>query len=340
MLHFRAVSIERFGMPAGTYVFTLYTISGTGNGDFTVTGSFTVTVYDSDDNFGVGDDQLADLSTTETGAAPVIQSLGAGAPAGWSVGDTFYFGGERGLVGGDTSDEYLLPKVGGSWQTQTALYSMPDATVPLVVGQSYTRAGVGSNVDMEVLPCFVAGTYIQTSVGEQNVEALSVGDMVVTIDHGLQPIRWIGHTKRIAQGKMAPILIEKDALGNTRDLLVSPQHRMLIQGWQAELLFGATEVLASAKSLVSDQKIRRKPGGEVCYYHILFDRHEIIFSEGIPSESFFPTRKNIFGFAAECRDEILELFPELDAENLAGYTRDVRMGLRNNEGEVLARMLF
>lgn len=327
-------------MSAGTYVFTLYTITGSGNGDFTVTGSFTVTVYDSDDNFGVGDDQLADLSTTETGAAPVIQSLGQGAPAGWNVGDTFYFGGERGLVGGDLEDEYLLPKVGGSWQTETALFSMPDATVPLVVGESYTRAGVGGNIDLEILPCFVAGTFIQTDAGEQKVEELSVGDMVVTMDRGLQPIRWIGHTTRTAQGKMAPIFIEKDALGNTRDLLVSPQHRMLIQGWQAELLFGAPEVLVAAKFLISDQRIRRKSGGDVCYYHILFDDHEIIYSEGIPSESFHPTSTNISGFSTECRDEILELFPELGTGNAFAYSQDARMGLKNKEGQILAKMLF
>lgn len=327
-------------MPAGTYVFTLYTISGTGNGDFTVTGSFTVTIYDSDDNYGVGDDQLAGGSTTETGAAPVILSLGEGAPEGWNIGDTFYFGGERGLVDGEDHDEYLLPKVGGAWQTTTALYSLPDATVPLVVGETYTRAGEGLNVTSEILPCFVTGTFIETDAGEQKVENLSAGDMIVTMDHGLQPIRWIGHTTRVAQGKMAPILIEKNALGNTRDLLVSPQHRMLIQGWQAELLFGVPEVLTPAKSLMSDQKIRRKFGGDVCYYHILFDRHEIIFSEGIPSESFYPTSKNIFGFDAECRNEILELFPELGVENLHAYSQDARMGLKNKEGQILAEMLF
>lgn len=327
-------------MPAGTYVFTLYTITGSGNGDFTVTGSFTVTVYDSDDDFGVGDDQLADNSATETGAAPVIQSLGAGAPSDWNVGDTFYFGGSRGIESGSIADDFLIPKVGGSWETETALYSLPGASTPLVVGQTYSMLGAAENVDQEVLPCFVTGTHIQTSAGEQKIEELSTGDMVVTMDHGLQPIRWIGHTTRTAQGKMAPILIEKNALGNTRDLLVSPQHRVLIQGWQAELLFGAPEVLVPAKFLMSDQKIRRKSGGDVCYYHILFDNHEIIFSEGIPSESFHPNSESISGFATECRDEILELFPELGAENTFAYGKDARMSLKNKEGQVLAKMLF
>ncbi|MEP1522446.1 hypothetical protein [Ascidiaceihabitans sp.] len=83
-------------MPSGTYTYTLYTISGSANFNFTVTGSFTVTVFDPDDNFGVGDDSIKNgthVTSSETGAAPVIQSLGAGAPAGWNVGDTFFFGG-------------------------------------------------------------------------------------------------------------------------------------------------------------------------------------------------------------------------------------------------------
>lgn len=327
-------------MPAGTYTYTLYTITGSGNSSFTVTGSFTVTVYDSDDDFGVGDDQLSDSSSSETGGAPVIQSLGAGAPAGWTVGDTFYFGGSRGIETGSTTDDFLIPKVGGSWETETALYSLPGASTPLVVGQTYTREGGSGNVDQEVLPCFVLGTRIQTSVGDLKVENLSVGDMVVTMDHGLQPIRWIGRTTRMAQGKMAPILIERGALGNARDLLVSPQHRMLVQGWQSEMLFAAPEVLVPAKALISDQKIRRKTGGEVCYYHILFDSHEIIFSEGIPSESFHPTSKSVLGFEGECREEILELFPQLGGAGAFAFRADARMSLRNVEGQMLAQMLF
>ena len=66
-------------------------------------------------------------------------------------------------------------------------------------------------------------------------EKLAAGDMVVTMDHGPQPIRWIGSSKR-PDRQLAPILIRKGALGNTRDLRVSPQHRMLLSGWQAEVL--------------------------------------------------------------------------------------------------------
>ena len=93
-------------MPAGTYTFTLYNITGTANGTFTVDSSFEVVVYDSDDDFGVGDDS----PNTETGAAAVIQSLGAGAPASWNVGDTFYFGGARGVDAVGGNDDLYIPK--------------------------------------------------------------------------------------------------------------------------------------------------------------------------------------------------------------------------------------
>ena len=81
--------------------------------------------------------------------------------------------------------------------------------------------------------CFAQGTWVTTPSGQVPIEELAAGDMVVTMDHGPQPIRWIGSSKRPATGNMAPILIRKGALGNTRDLRVSPQHRMLLSGWQA-----------------------------------------------------------------------------------------------------------
>ena len=114
-----------------------------------------------------------------------------------------------------------------------------------------------------------------------------------------------------ATGVLAPILIRKGALGNDRDLRVSPQHRMLLQGWQAEMLFGEEEVLATAKSLVNDHSILRDEGGEVEYFHMLFDTHEIIYAEGAPSESFHPGEQGWKTLDQGTRDEILTLFPEL-----------------------------
>ena len=324
-------------MPAGTYTYTLYIISGSANNTFTVTGSFTVTIFDSDDNFGVGDDQLANNTPSETGAAPVIQSLGAGAPAGWNVGDTFYYGGARGLDG-DGNDDIYIPKVAGAWQTTTALFSLPGASVPLVVGQTYTRT-TASNVPNEVLPCFVSGTRILTPKGEVSVDDLKAGDQVMTMDHGLQVIRWIGSCSRPAIGPFAPILFRKGVMGNTRDLLVSPQHRMLVRGWQAELLFNVSEVLVPAKALLSDHGVTRQAGGIVTYFHILFDKHEIIYAQGCPSESFHPGVMTLSALDHATQDEVLTLFPDLALDMASGYGATARLALRVPEGEMLSHLI-
>ena len=91
------------------------------------------------------------------------------------------------------------------------------------------NATAGNN-SLAVFVCFAKGTWITTPSGQVPIEKLAAGDMVVTMDHGPQPIRWISSSKRHAIGDMAPILIRKGALGNTRDLRVSPQHRMLLSG--------------------------------------------------------------------------------------------------------------
>ena len=183
--------------------------------------------------------------------------------------------------------------------------------------------------------CFTRGTLIKTDQGEVAIEELAAGDMVLTMDHGYQPIRWIGSSKRAAKGDLAPILIRKGALGNDRDLRVSPQHRMLLQGWQAEMLFGEVEVLATAKSLLNDHSILRDEGGAVEYFHMLFDTHEIIYAEGCPSESFHPGKQGWKALDQATRDEILTLFPQLADGNFNDYGPAARVSLKHKEGKLL-----
>ncbi len=302
-------------MPAGTYTFTMYNITGSGNGSFNVDSSFTVTVFDSDDNLGVGDD----APVTETGAAPIIQSLGAGAPPGWNVGETFYFGGSRGIERGSPTDDFLVPKVGGSWETSVALYSLPGASVPLVVGQSYVRRGAAGNVNEEIVPCFAQGTRIETKYGEVAVEDLEVGDLVRTIDNGFKPLRWVGSKTVTVNARNAPIVFEKGAIGNHSTLKVSPNHRMLLSAPQNELLFGEADVLAPAKTLTMLKGVRREKPATITYVHILFDQHEIVVSNGAPTESFFPSTFAMSSLDQDSRDEVLSLFPELVSEVPHGF---------------------
>lgn len=184
--------------------------------------------------------------------------------------------------------------------------------------------------------CFTRGTMIRTPDGDVPIESLKAGDLVLTLDDGPQSVRWIGCTRLLATGNHAPILIRKGALGNTRDLRVSPQHRMLLTGWQAELLFGEHETLACAKALVNDHSILRVEGGEVEYYHILFDRHQIILAEGAPSESFHPGQEGWKALDEGTRSEILGLFPQLSAGHPETYGPAARRSLRTAEAKVLA----
>ena len=178
--------------------------------------------------------------------------------------------------------------------------------------------------------CFSRGTMIETQAGETLIEDLKAGDLVRTLDHGFQPIRWIKSTTVAAIGKNAPVLIRKGALGNTRDLRVSPQHRMMLEDWCQELLFGELQTLATAKSLCNDLTIRQVQGGLVEYFHMMFDQHEIVFSEGSPSESFHPGAVGMGSFSDETCDEIFSLFPQL-RDNLMHYGPSARVSLKAYE---------
>ncbi|RVT81957.1 Hint domain-containing protein [Rhodobacteraceae bacterium CCMM004] len=157
-------------------------------------------------------------------------------------------------------------------------------------------------------PCFTPGTRIAVPGGTRAVEELRPGDLVLTRDHGRQPIRWAGRAEVEGRGDMAPVRIGKGALGNVRTLKVSPQHRMLLSGPRVELLFGHPEVLVPAVHLVDGDLVRRAPTKTVTYLHVLFDRHEIITADGIPTESFHPGEALLDGEGA-LRRELARLFP-------------------------------
>lgn len=183
--------------------------------------------------------------------------------------------------------------------------------------------------------CFALGTKILTENGEVAIEDLSEGDLVVTAGHGLLPIRWIGRRTVKAEGSLAPVFISKGALGNTGDLLVSPAHRMMISDARVSALFSEDEVLVPAKALVDGDQIYRKTGGDVTYFHILFDRHVVIFAEGAPSESLFLNDNTLSGFGKESQEEVLALFPEL-TEGTHGGSNVARPVLNLAEARLLA----
>lgn len=192
-------------------------------------------------------------------------------------------------------------------------------------------------VTVDTIPCFVAGTMIRTPDGEVAVETLQAGDMVMTHDNGAQPLRWIGQRTVQAKDSFAPVRIKANTFGTHRDLLVSPQHRVLIRDSLAELLFGDSEVLVAAKDLVNDASVRIVEGGDVTYVHLLFDQHEVIFSEGLTTESFLPGPQTSHAFEQDIVDEICALFPEIDPDTGLGYSPSARRTLRGFEARILAK---
>lgn len=175
-------------------------------------------------------------------------------------------------------------------------------------------------VQVDVITCFTRGTLIETDRGLAAIEGLQPGDMVLTRDDGYQSIRWIGSV-RLCERQLArapnlrPIRIKAGALSENmpfQDLLVSPQHRVLVRSKIAQRMFDAPEVLVAAKQLVRLDGIDVAADVEaVEYFHMLFDRHEVVFSNGAETESLYTGVQALRSVGEAARDEIFTLFPEL-----------------------------
>ncbi|MEM9716731.1 MAG: Hint domain-containing protein [Pseudomonadota bacterium] len=164
-----------------------------------------------------------------------------------------------------------------------------------------------------VLICFCEGSKILTADGYVPVEDLQVGDMVETVDNGLQPIRWIGHKSVSGSGDYAPIRISKQVFGSEDDLYVSPLHRILLTDPKLGIYFDSDEMLVPAKYLVNETSVTRAPQDRVVYYHFLFDQHEVVWANGVKAESFYPGQTALDSLSESAQQEIYSIFPELKA---------------------------
>ena len=170
-------------------------------------------------------------------------------------------------------------------------------------------------------PCFVQGSLIDTPDGPKPIETLAAGDWVETYDNGPQQIRWIGSTFFPAavldrEPAFRPVKIAPHAFGPNqpyRTSYVSPQHRILIEDWRAAMFFGEDEILVPAKKLINDLTVLpAQMDGGVTYFHILFDRHEIVWADGLKSESYF--LGNSTADTDPTAAEIIAIFPQLAAQ--------------------------
>ena len=198
--------------------------------------------------------------------------------------------------------------------------------------------------------CFAGDAEVFTFRGSTKVKDLKLGDMVQTIDNGFQPIAWIGSNSLSdrdlkASPELAPVRILAGALGAnipSKDLIISQQHRLLVSPAKVGASSDESEVLISAKTLTAhpgifvDETIT-----EVEYFHFLFDEHQIVFANGIASESMQTGMKALRALSDDSYNEIVTLFPEIrtpgympiparniqDAETLPTITSKNTLGL-------------
>ncbi|MBY6161597.1 Hint domain-containing protein [Mameliella alba] len=220
-----------------------------------------------------------------------------------------------------------------------------DGTIEYLDGQGNVIGTMDFFEIEEIVPCFTPGTLIATPEGERLVEELKVGDRVITRDNGIQEIKWVGR-KDLTGFDLArkphfkPILIQKGALGNNlpeHDMLVSPNHRVLVANDKTALYFEEREVLVAAKHLTGLDGVDEVEANGVAYIHVMFDSHEVILSNGAWTESFQPGDYSLKGIGNAQRQEILELFPELEhAEGLKAYA-SARRSLKKHEAALLTQ---
>lgn len=279
--------------------------------------------------------ELGELGNGQTLADPITINDASGNPVTYGAGTTIrgnYF------LTDDANDPGLelasitlgQNNTGGNTTHAVAFFGQP------VPGQQYkfeTELNYNGNQRPyeEFLICFAAGTCIDTAEGPVPVEELRQGDLVLTRDRGVQPIRWIGGRTLTPTPAQCPVEFATGAVGNHAPLRVSPQHRMLISDWRAQIFFAEDIVLAPAKALINDDTIRQVPVDEVTYYHVMFDQHDIIRANGAWTESLLYTDHTRHALSHDQREEIETLFPELMMQAMPLARVDVRV----SEGPVL-----
>lgn len=245
-------------------------------------------------------------------------------------------------------DIFLRPNAGSlsAWDGITGLRSVTINQATPFPANTVFNSTISFSPDIFDIdiPCFTQGTMILTPTGERRIESLAVGDVVMTMDHGPQVIRWIA-TRRVAGAILAqrpdllPIRIKAGALGKDcpeTDLVVSPQHRVLVRSRIAERMFEADEVLIAATHLVGLPGIAvDAEAGAVSYTHFLCDAHEVVFANGAPTESLYPGPMALRALGEAASREIMTLFPALRDLSSFGLT-PARTLVKGRQGRVLA----
>ena len=205
-----------------------------------------------------------------------------------------------------------------------------------------THSGAGAKVAGGVI-CFTPDTRIATPTGARLIQDLRPGDRILTKDNGAQDILWTGSRRMsgarlYAMPHLRPIRFRAGALGIERpdtDLVVSPQHRMVLNGPAARALFNTEEVLVKAEDLLNDVTICVDHAlREVTYIHILLDRHNIVWANGMETESFHPSNTAMDTIEPTQREALMAILPEITL-NPASYGDYARRNLSSSEVAIL-----
>lgn len=330
------------------------------------------TIYGQDDDDilygGTGDDYIDggiddDYISGGTGSDTLIGGQGNDTLDGGAGNDTMSGGDDRDVFynvnagddvdGGAGGDDYdVLDLVGSApiGGTLNVTVTGPDSNGNGVDGfvtyydaDGNTTGTLNFEEIEEIVPCFTPGTMVATPKGERPVEELREGDKVITRDNGIQEIRWVGEKAMRWQDfainqHLKPILVQAGSLGNglpERDLMVSPNHRLLVANDRTALYFEEREVLVAAKHLIDNKGVHKVDTMGTSYIHFMFDHHEVVLSNGAWTESFQPGDMSLKGIGNAQRTEIFELFPELEkVKGLENYA-SARRTLKKHEAKIL-----
>ena len=191
--------------------------------------------------------------------------------------------------------------------------------------------------------CFTPGTMIMTEDGPRDVASIEEGDTVQTADNGQAEVLWLGQ-RRVTGARMqatpslTPVRLRAGALDKDvpdAGLLVSPDHRIVLRGPRARALYNCDEVLVTARDLINDRSIVREFGQrEVTYVHMMLPSHQVVFANGVATESFHPASAQIAIMEADQRDRMYDRLPELK-ESVHNYGDYARRVLSDSEAAIL-----
>lgn len=222
---------------------------------------------------------------------------------------------------------------------------MPPADTPLYISEGLAEPALPTrrSGEAEGVVCFTPGTLLETPDGLRPVEDLVAGDHLVTADAGAQQIVWAGSrsvsgARLYAMPDLRPVRIREGALGMDcpkGDLIVSPDHRMLVRGNAAETLWGESEVLVAARDLIDGTRISRDLAAKsVTYHHLMLEEHHVIVANGVESESFHPGLAALDAIEEDQRMRLFDVMPEL-TEDPGSFGPTVRRTLSKSDAALL-----